>query len=115
MKNLVMSNIFRIFASNKIIMMNIHIKYDQIKEAVLNDVKGVILTPQYFINKFRKEKEYLNRLHHVFIGSRREAENGSKYIITIFIQNFFTKEWLREEIFIDTYYKPLRINFTTNG
>lgn len=112
---LVMSKNFRIFASNKTIRMNIYKKYDQIKETVLNDIQGVILTPQYIINKFRKEKEYLNRLHHIFVGYHRETENDSKYIITIFIQNFFTKEWLREEIFVDRNYEPLRINFTTNG
>lgn len=92
--------------------MNIVDKHDEIKELVLGDIKGVILTPQYYSNKVDNETNYIKRLNHVFVGSHDHAENGSKYMITIFVQNFLSKAWMREELLVDAKYNLLNINFT---
>lgn len=106
-----MSNNFRIFVSNKIIM-NVETKYTDIKNLIGNNVKALVLTPKFYSNKVRGAKEYLNRLHNIFLGVHEENVEGSKYVATIFIQNFFTKEYIREEILIDRYYNVLDVRKT---
>lgn len=94
--------------------MNIDIKYTEIKSTINNKIQELVLTPQYFFNKFRKPTSYLDRLNNVFLGVREENIDGSKYVATIFLQNFFTKEWMREEILIDRRYNILDVR-TTRG
>lgn len=91
--------------------MNIENKYKEIKETISKDFKGLILTPSFYFNKFRKGT-YLEKLNNTFLGVREESVKGSKYIVTIYLQNFFTKDWIKEELFIDKYYNLIDVRNT---
>lgn len=87
-------------------------KYKEVKEIIGNNYKEVVLQPNYFGNKVRTKGEYLERLNNVFLGVHEENERGSKYIITVFLQDFFSKDWVRELLFIDKNFNLINVRTT---
>lgn len=88
--------------------MNVENKFAQLQSTIVNNIKEVILQPTYFASKIRETK-YLKKLHNVFLGVHEEVENGSKYIITMFVQNFHTKEWMREKIYVNRQFEVTHV------
>lgn len=107
-----MSIIFRIFVSNKK-HMNIQTLYSTIADQMGNDVKSFILTPNFYFNRY-KQTGYMNRMNDLFMGVREENVKGSKYVTTLFLREFKTGEYVREEIFVDGNYNVLDVK-TTRG
>lgn len=88
--------------------MNVENKFTQLQSTIVNNIKEVILQPTFFAKRVR-ETVYLKRLHNVFLGIHEEAEYGSKYIITMFVQNFHTKEWMREKVYVNRQFEVTHV------
>lgn len=88
--------------------MNVENKFTQLQETVAGNIKEVILQTSLYANKVR-ETSYIKRLHNVFLGVHTEAEYGSKYIITMFVQNFHTREWMREKIYVNKQFEVTHV------
>ncbi len=93
--------------------MNIVESYNNITSQINNNVKSFILTPNFYFNRF-KQVGYMNRMNDLFLGVREENVKGSKYVTTLFLRDFNTGNYIREEIFVDKNYNVLNVR-TSRG
>jgi hypothetical protein len=88
--------------------MNIEQKYNKVSQEVKQDLKSMVLTPKYIFNKYRTETG-LDKLNNFFLGVHTARKKKSKYIVTLFVSDFKTKSYIREEMLIDNNYKLIDV------
>lgn len=84
---------------------NIEETYNNIKEDISKDYKSYILESKKYLDRYRQ-----NRKDDIFIGYVEEPSNNYRYIITIYIRGFRTKDSLTSNIYLDANYKQVSEN-----
>ncbi len=92
--------------------MKIENKYSEVRELVIKNIQNVILAPVFFTKQYRTETNYLDKLNNVFVGGRTMTGNGDKYSILIYLQDFKTKQWIREVLHVDNRFNVTRTILT---
>lgn len=92
--------------------MSVEIKYIEVRNLVINNIKEVILTPQFFNKKYKTETNYLDKLNTAFVGTRVRSGVGAKYAILMFLRDFKTKQWIREELIVDSRFNITKATLT---
>ena len=84
---------------------NIEETYNNIKEDISKDYKSYILESKKYLDRYRQ-----NRKDDIFIGYVEEPGSGYRYIITIYIRGFRSKDSLTSNIYLDANYKQVSEN-----
>ena len=81
---------------------NIEETYNNIKEDISKDYKSYILESKKYLDRYIQ-----NRKDDIFIGYVEEPSNDYRYIITIYIRGFRSKDSLTSNIYLDANYKQV--------
>ena len=77
--------------------MNIETRYFNLKHDIEDDVRGFLRNPSIILNRHRKGE----RLNDTFAGVLEEPKRGAKYILTLFLSDYRTKEKIRTRMYVD--------------